>query len=357
MNRQKWVLGIVALVGTCSAVLLLATTLQLVEVTSSDILPATWPTGTVTSGVTTVTWSLNPSNSIVYSSTGTPASESALQSFLNASFSLWSGALYPVGTGSNVNTLSFSEGADNGNTGFVSTDCVNSIGFSTNLGSAIIAETAVTSYSAGGATGWTYPCTTSPTTRTCPNQVCITDADIQFNTNFNFYTPSYSSPPTSYFEIETVAIHEIGHMVGMDHSGLADAMMYPYGDSGNGGIKHSLTIDDEIGSSVLYGSSDIVSLAGKIEGAVTVGGTGALGAHVVAIDATTGNVITDTLTDNNGNYTLHMFQGTYYVLTLPLATDTSGDSGSNGVTGVNNYHGWEGAYGTTVTTDFTGKYY
>jgi hypothetical protein len=347
-NRRKWVLAGVALLGICSAVLLFATTFQLVPVTSSDIEKATWATGSIS-------WSLNPSNSVVYTGSGTLANESALASVLNTAFSLWLGAQYQ---GMNVNTLSFTQGANNSNTDYVAGDCVNSIGFTRDFGATgVIAQTVVTTYSST-TTPFTYTCSTDPTTRTCPNEVCIGDADIEFNTNYNFYTPSYSRPPDGYFDLQTVATHEIGHLIGLDHSGLANAVMYPYGDSGTGGIKYSLAIDDVIGSGVLYPNSAIQSLTGGIKGTVTVGGSPIFGAHVVAIDSATGNVITDTLTDPNGNYHLHVMQGNYYVLVLPLATDTSGDSNTNGVTSISNYHGFHNGYPSgTAQTSFTGKYY
>jgi hypothetical protein len=282
------------------------------------------------------------------------ADEPALTSALNTAFSLWSGAQYQ---GTNVNTLSFTQGADNGNTTFVSGDCVNSIGFTESLATGIIAETEITSYSSS-TPPFDYSCSRGPTPRICPQEVCISDADIEFNSDAFFYTPSYGRPPSDYFDFQTVATHEIGHLIGLDHSGLANAVMYPYGDSGTGGIKYALATDDVIGSAALYPNSAIVNWVGGIRGTVMVGGNPAFGAHVVAIDSATGNVVTDTLSDPSGNYHLRMFQGNYFVMVMPLATDTSGSNSTSGVTSIHNYRGFANGYpGAAVQTGFTGKFF
>ncbi len=351
VKREKLVWGGVALVGLCSAVLLFAANFQLLRLSSIDIQRTTWASPNIS-------WSLNPSNTIVYTGSGTLANEAALTSALNTAFSLWSGAQYQS---TNVNTLSFAQGADNGNTSFVSGDCVNSIGFNDTLGATgtiALTQVAVVFTTTPGTPAGSYSCSTGATPRTCPNEACITDADIEFNENYNFYTPSYSNPPGGYYDFQTVATHEIGHLFGLDHSGLANAVMFPYGDSGTGGIVRILSLDDEIGSAALYTNSSFTSMAGQIQGTVSVGGNPAFAAHVVAIDAATGNVVADTLADNTGSYTLRVFQGNYYVLTLPLATDTSGDSTSNGVTTINNYNGFRSGYpSSTAVTNFTGKFY
>jgi len=349
-GSRRWVLGWIVLAGICSAVLLRAVTYQLSPVAPGDIQNITWASGDIT-------WSMNPSNSIVYSSPETLASGEELQSVLAGAFALWSGAQYQ---GTKVNTLHFTQVADNAQTTFVSGDCVNSIGFTQDLGATgVIAETVVTSYS-NATTPFPYPCSTGKPLRICPSplEVCISDADIEFNTRYDFYTPSYANPPGSLFDLQTVATHEIGHLLGLDHSGLANAVMYPYGDRGTGGVKYTLALDDVIGSAALYPSNAILGLTGGIKGAVTVDGSAAFGAHVVAIDSATGNVVTDTLTDPSGIYHLRVFQGNYYVLVLPLATNTSGDSGTNGVTSIENYQGMAGAHsGATVQTNFGGAYY
>ena len=51
------------------------------------------------------------------------------------------------------------------------------------------------------------------------------------------------------YDIETVALHEIGHALGMDHSSLMNAVMYAYYN----GVKGSLTPDDSAGIQSIYG--------------------------------------------------------------------------------------------------------
>ena len=53
----------------------------------------------------------------------------------------------------------------------------------------------------------------------------------------------------STYDIETVAIHEFGHALGMDHSAISTADMYAYYN----GMKQSLTTDDTDGIRSIYG--------------------------------------------------------------------------------------------------------
>ncbi len=66
--------------------------------------------------------------------------------------------------------------------------------------------------------------------------------DILFNSSVN-WQPNYG------YGMETVAIHEIGHALGMDHSQVQQAVMY----ATYNGIKQSLNSDDKSGIQSIYG--------------------------------------------------------------------------------------------------------
>jgi hypothetical protein len=67
--------------------------------------------------------------------------------------------------------------------------------------------------------------------------------DIVFNSTQNWQI-------NSTYDLETVAIHEIGHALGMGHSQITYACMYAYYN----GMKQSLTCDDTSGIQSIYGT-------------------------------------------------------------------------------------------------------
>jgi hypothetical protein len=67
--------------------------------------------------------------------------------------------------------------------------------------------------------------------------------DISLNSNVNWQI-------NSTYDIETVAIHEIGHALGMGHSQIATACMYAY----YSGQKQALSSDDIAGIQSIYGA-------------------------------------------------------------------------------------------------------
>ena len=110
---------------------------------------------------------------------------------------------------------------------------------------------------------------------------------------------------------------------------------------------------------------------GTISGQVTfANAAGAFAAQVVAIDANTGNVVLDGLTNADGSYKLFAPPGSYNVLVLPLAPDDN-----HGIYSLSDFSGWTCGYdesappccdtGTSQCTDaplanptnYTGKFF
>ena len=66
-------------------------------------------------------------------------------------------------------------------------------------------------------------------------------------------TPTSPGPALEgYYDLETVALHEIGHILGLGHSSVEGAIMYPYISSG--ATKLDLHHDDIHGIRALYKS-------------------------------------------------------------------------------------------------------
>lgn len=135
----------------------------------------------------------------------------------------------------------------------------------------------------------------------------IIDADVLFNgKSFAFTTEG----ALGRFDVQDVATHELGHLIGLDHSGCAGATMYPYVDASV--ILHrSLSLDDIRGAQHAYPSGAF----GQVMGTVVRAGSSSVvrGAHVVARDVN-GRFAGATLTNDNGSFTLRSLSaGSYSV--------------------------------------------
>ncbi len=108
------------------------------------------------------------------------------------------------------------------------------------------------------------------------------NANIFFNPADSFTTDP-AAANVSVTDLQTVATHEIGHFLGLDHSGVINAVMFPFSPS----VRQSLAYDDVAGISPLYPGSTTVG-TGTFQGHIVFqnGGAGVFGAHVFA-DSTT----------------------------------------------------------------------
>lgn len=341
-NRAGWVrrkakIGLVGLVALLSAMLGFAYTTYQNNVNGP--IPSLWPNASFT-------WVLdNPGTPLTNVYTTDGANPLPLKTVLQGSALAWSSATL---NGQQLTNLSITNGSDVTNLPNPQVDCTNVVSFNDSnaadfpTGTATVAFTTVsTDYFMNGppVPGGTYAfseCNSAQTiTTTLPS--IVYDADIAFNPRAQFST---STPPLAgALDLQSVATHEFGHALGLDHSGVAHAVMFPAGDTGES-QQRTLSSDDIIGISYLYPSSSFASYMGAISGQVSLPNmSGIYAAHVVAIDSKTGNVVLDGLANQEGGYKLFVPPGSYNLLVLPLAPDDS-----HGIFSINDFSGWTCGY-------------
>lgn len=140
----------------------------------------------------------------------------------------------------------------------------------------------------------------------------ISDADVLFNGGgFEFTT----SNEEGRFDVQDVATHELGHLLGLDHSGWAGASMYPYVDE-SVTLHRSLSADEVGGLRHAYPNGSFAKITGSV--VRELGGTSVAGAHVVARDSS-GRPSRSILTNSNGSFTIYGLEpGLYSLYVDPL---------------------------------------
>jgi hypothetical protein len=88
----------------------------------------------------------------------------------------------------------------------------------------------------------------------------INDADIVTNTSYSWTSAGEPDGCSSEFFIEGVQVHEVGHLLGLGHSNVAGATMYPSVSACNNNPA-STEADDDAAINDLYGGGGPVCLA------------------------------------------------------------------------------------------------
>lgn len=132
----------------------------------------------------------------------------------------------------------------------------------------------------------------------------LLESDVFFNASF----PWSVSPEgdTGRFDLESVAVHEIGHFVGLGHSAIGEteprpdggrrvlgsgAVMFPISFGRGNTADRELQPDDIAGVSDLYPDAGFRDRTGIARGRITRGAQRVLGAHVVAYHLRTRELI------------------------------------------------------------------
>lgn len=117
------------------------------------------------------------------------------------------------------------------------------------------------------------------------------------------------------YNIQQAITHEIGHLLGLDHSGVLSAVMYPYVSRGNDEVV--IDSDDRVGIAGIYPSSKPTE-GGVLRGRVSGDGGGIFAAQVVALNEK-GEPVATALTNESGEFTLEgVPDGTYRIYAEPL---------------------------------------
>jgi hypothetical protein len=132
----------------------------------------------------------------------------------------------------------------------------------------------------------------------------IVESDIFFNSTFPWSVSAQGD--AGRFDLQSVAVHEIGHFIGLGHSALGEteltssggrrvtgsaAVMFPIALGTGNTADRDLEPDDIAGVSDLYPAGDFRDDTGAVRGVVTLRGRPIFGAHVTAFNPATGELI------------------------------------------------------------------
>lgn len=166
----------------------------------------------------------------------------------------------------------------------------------------------------------------------------LIETDVSFNAAF-----AWSTAPggvAGRWDVETIALHEIGHLSGLGHSAIGEtavssagrrvvsvgAVMFPIA-LGPGDVSgRELRPDDVAGVSDLYPDGQFDDMTGSLSGRVTRNGRGLFGAHVVAFDPRTGDMVSNFSLDADGQFAIAGLRPGPYVLRVEPLDDADVES-------------------------------
>jgi len=166
----------------------------------------------------------------------------------------------------------------------------------------------------------------------------LLESDIFFNSAF-----AWSVAPageSNRYDLESIALHEIGHLSGLAHSALgetelregggrrvlaAEAVMFPIAFAAGTIAARTLKADDIAGISDLYPDGDFAQL-GSISGQVTKDGQPIFGAHVVAFDVATGSMVGGFTLNAQGQFSIAGVSAGPHVVRVEPIDDADLDS-------------------------------
>lgn len=160
----------------------------------------------------------------------------------------------------------------------------------------------------------------------------LVESDVFFNTRFPWSTAASGDPAA--FDLQSVATHEAGHFLGLGHSALGEtelqsaggrrvlatgSVMFPIAFGRGTTADRVLQPDDIAAVSDVYPDDDVRATTGVAQGRVLIGGRGVVGAHVVAFNPETGELVGGFALSSGGEFQIAgLSPGPYVIRVEPL---------------------------------------
>lgn len=166
----------------------------------------------------------------------------------------------------------------------------------------------------------------------------IAEADVFFNSRFAFSVAANGQADR--VDLESVVLHELGHLLGLGHSAIGEtertgsggrrvvgsgAIMFPIALTTGAIADRVLQADDIAGISDLYPLRPAIDTGG-IVGRVTKNGHGVMGAHVVAFSPETGALVGNFTLSADGDFVIAQLAPGPYILRVEPLDDADPDS-------------------------------
>jgi Matrixin len=167
----------------------------------------------------------------------------------------------------------------------------------------------------------------------------ILESDIFFNTSVQWSVAAAGQ--SGAFDIESVGLHEVGHLLGLGHSALGEteiraeggrrvlgkrAVMFPIAYPAGNIEDRTLEADDRAAITDVYGTSAANRDMGSISGRVTLAGQGIFGAHVTAMHTATGEMVGGFSLTAGGNFVIGGLPAGLYVVRVEPIDDADIES-------------------------------